>query len=618
MVSKLSVRKKMLLILGVVTFGLIANLIFVYEELNGTKSSYAETTKLTQTRVLISGTMIDSLQCGQALRNIYINKNDEKAIENFQGALTDLDSKLIALKSDELIAVSNGLEKFHILESYREIRNDFFRLLKKAKNKEQITQIDIEVNTVKFWRPFKNGLLEWQKANAKKTETLQKSFDSNLDYIKYLSLAVSMLLIIIASWIIIVVSNDIIKSLHQFKDGLFGFFDFLNKNRISTSHIVLTNDDEFGEMAKVINKNISKIEISISEDKIFIEDMSRFAKEFGSGNMLSKIEKDSKTPELAALKIIFTKMQYDLEHKIARNINTLLDILESYKKYDFTKRFPNAYGQVAISVNALGDEMSKLLLHSYEIGKTLEKTSTHLINNVEVLSASSNKSAVSLEETAAALEEVTSTIINNANNVIQMANYSQEVTISAQNGQKLATSASSSMDEITSQVDMINQAISVIDQIAFQTNILSLNAAVEAATAGESGKGFAVVAQEVRNLASRSAEAAKEIKDIVEKAKQKTLEGKETSAKMIIGYEQLLENITKTSQMIQEIAVASKEQESGITQINDAVANLDQQTQQNASIANETRDIALETDKFAKEIVKDAMLKNFNGKENID
>ncbi|MDX9744815.1 MAG: hypothetical protein RBT59_13420, partial [Arcobacteraceae bacterium] len=355
MVSRLSVRKKMFLVLGTVILGLITNLIFVYEELNEVKSGYTETAKLTKIRVLISGTVTDALQCGQALRNIYINKNDEKAIENFQVALTDLDSKLIALKSDELMAVSNGLEKFHILESYREVRNDFYRLLTKAKNKEQITQTDVEENTLKFWRPFKNGLLEWQKANTKKTENLQISFEKTLDYINYLNLTIFILLIIICSWIIAIVSNNIIYSLHQFKDGLFGFFDFLNKNQTSASHIVLTNDDEFGEMAKIINKNISKTEISISEDRIFIEDVSRFAKEFGDGNMLSKIEKESKTPELAELKIIFTKMQYDLEHKIARNINTLLDILESYKKYDFTKRFPNPYGQVAVSVNALGD-----------------------------------------------------------------------------------------------------------------------------------------------------------------------------------------------------------------------------------------------------------------------
>ncbi|MEW6551532.1 MAG: methyl-accepting chemotaxis protein [Campylobacterota bacterium] len=171
------------------------------------------------------------------------------------------------------------------------------------------------------------------------------------------------------------------------------------------------------------------------------------------------------------------------------------------------------------------------------------------------------------------------------------------------------------MDEITSQVSLINEAISVIDQIAFQTNILSLNAAVEAATAGEAGKGFAVVAGEVRNLASRSAEAAKEIKTLVENATAKANEGKGISNQMINGYEELLNNIAKTTQMIDEIATASKEQESGITQINDAITKLDQQTQQNASIASQTKDIATQTDSIAKNILSDVMTKDFIGKE---
>ena len=121
----------------------------------------------------------------------------------------------------------------------------------------------------------------------------------------------------------------------------------------------------------------------------------------------------------------------------------------------------------------------------------------------------------------------------------------------------------------------------------------------------------------MRNLASRSAEAAREIKTIVGNATSKANHGKSISYEMITGYEELLENITKTTQTIEEIARASKEQEAGITQINDAVTGLDRQTQQNATIAGETREIALETDTIAKEIVADAMKKEFVGKSEI-
>ena len=198
-----------------------------------------------------------------------------------------------------------------------------------------------------------------------------------------------------------------------------------------------------------------------------------------------------------------------------------------------------------------------------------------------------------------------------------MANLSSSVTKSASMGEKLANETNVSMDEINAQVTAINAAISVIDQIAFQTNILSLNAAVEAATAGEAGKGFAVVAQEVRNLASRSAEAAREIKDIVEKATIKANEGKEIASNMINGYKELNENISQTMNLISDIQNASKEQLLGIEQINDAVNSLDRQTQQNAAIASQTHDVAVLTDEIAKLVVSNANAKEFIGKNEV-
>ncbi|MBP6714132.1 MAG: CZB domain-containing protein [Aliarcobacter sp.] len=137
------------------------------------------------------------------------------------------------------------------------------------------------------------------------------------------------------------------------------------------------------------------------------------------------------------------------------------------------------------------------------------------------------------------------------------------------------------------EVSSIEAATSIIDQIAFQTNILSLNAAVEAATAGEAGKGFAVVAAEVRNLATRSGEAAKEINAIVQKAKLRANEGKEISNNMIEGYSILNKNIKNQIEIIKEVSNASKEQKQAIEQINDTVSELDQTTQQNASAASQ-------------------------------
>jgi methyl-accepting chemotaxis protein len=167
------------------------------------------------------------------------------------------------------------------------------------------------------------------------------------------------------------------------------------------------------------------------------------------------------------------------------------------------------------------------------------------------------------------------------------------------------------MDEINTEVNSIYEAITVIDQIAFQTNILSLNAAVEAATAGEAGKGFAVVAQEVRNLASRSAEAANEIKALVESATSKANDGKIISAQMIEGYENLNKHITKTISLIDDVSNASKEQMQGIEQINNAVTMLDKVTQENANEANSVANIANDVRTMADELVADAKTKKF-------
>ncbi|PKN14499.1 MAG: hypothetical protein CVU67_05320, partial [Deltaproteobacteria bacterium HGW-Deltaproteobacteria-24] len=191
------------------------------------------------------------------------------------------------------------------------------------------------------------------------------------------------------------------------------------------------------------------------------------------------------------------------------------------------------------------------------------------------------------------------------------------VSVSAEDGEQLANKTTLSMDSINNEVTAISEAITVIDQIAFQTNILSLNAAVEAATAGEAGKGFSVVAGEVRNLASRSAEAAKEIKELVEKATVKANEGKNISMKMIEGYNELKTNINETLSLIQGVESSSQEQKTGIEQINDAVSSLDRQTQQNASAANLSNEIAEKTQEIATKILSDVEEKEFVGKHDM-
>ena len=192
-----------------------------------------------------------------------------------------------------------------------------------------------------------------------------------------------------------------------------------------------------------------------------------------------------------------------------------------------------------------------------------------------------------------------------------MSDYANELTISANQGEKLANQTFSSIDDINFQVNAISEAIAVIDKIAFQTNILSLNAAVEAATAGEAGRGFAVVAQEVRNLASRSSEAANEIKNLVLNATKKSKEGKIIASEMITGYSHLNQNINNTLSLIKEVENAAKDEKLAMDQISDAINSLDKQTQINANIANQTNQIASETSELAKNVVSVVDSKQF-------
>ncbi len=306
-----------------------------------------------------------------------------------------------------------------------------------------------------------------------------------------------------------------------------------------------------------------------------------------------------------------------LQLKVCTNINDLSAALEKYAGLDFTHRIEGCNSEVTMGLNNLANIINEMLVENKANGLTLGQSSTILLQNVDTLNKNSNEAAAALEETAAAIEEITSNISNNTHNIIEMSKLASNVTDATAKGESLATQTTKAMTEIDNEVNAINEAISVIDQIAFQTNILSLNAAVEAATAGEAGKGFAVVAQEVRNLAARSAEAAGEIKHLVENATAKSNGGKKIADEMINGYETLNESISKTIELIKDVEMASKEQLTGIEQINDAVNNLDQQTQQNATIASQTHDVALNTDKISKLIVTDADAKQFIGKESV-
>jgi methyl-accepting chemotaxis protein len=430
-----------------------------------------------------------------------------------------------------------------------------------------------------------------------------------------LTIIISLVLFILAI-ITYTISRVVISPLTSLNDAIVN----LIKTKDTSSRIKVLSNDEIGDISNNFNLYLQSIEDGIKEDKVVIEEAEIVINRVKNGWYSQHIESSTSNPTVNQFKNSIN----DMIKATKKHIQDINQRLEEYAHLNYTNELKlegieksGVMELLVNDINKLRESITTTLIENKANGLTLQNSSNALLSNVDTLNTSSNEAAASLEETAAALEEITSNISSTTNNVIEMSNYASELNQSASTGQNLASQTTNAMDEINNEVTSISEAITVIDQIAFQTNILSLNAAVEAATAGEAGKGFAVVAQEVRNLAARSAEAANEIKTLVESATSKANQGKDIADKMIEGYNGLNENISRTIDLINDVETSSKEQQAGIIQINDTVNALDRQTQQNASVASDTKDIAVQTQSIAQEIVKDADEKEFNGKNEV-
>ena len=562
-----------------------------------------------------------------SIRDVVLSENRDSNL--FKNSIEDIKQlaefySKSAKSMDEIFSNKENFtaEELKILQKIKDVENTTLPIvdkiinLKLEKNDSEALNILINQGNPSFtnWLKVINEFINYQEERNHTFISKVKDVASEFSNTMIIFLLIA---IVLATAIAYFISKQLVDMVDKIQIGLQSFFDFLNKDSSTITPIDINTKDEFGKMANLVNRNIEKTKDTILEDDKFINAVSVFVQELKNGNNLAKFNLEVNTPMFKELKKSLEELQYYLEHTIARDINVLLNVLDKFKNKDYTARFPNPYASVAVTINELGDVICNILAENKSNGLTLEKSSNILLDNVNKLNISSNEAAASLEQTAAALEQITSNIRNNTQNIAQMAKYSNEITKSSSQGETLANKTTKAMDEINDQVNLVNEAISVIDQIAFQTNILSLNAAVEAATAGEAGKGFAVVAQEVRNLASRSAEAAKDIKNIVEEATLKANEGKDIANEMIDGYKELNNSISQTIVLISDVEMSSKEQLSGIEQINDAVNLLDQQTQQNASIATQTHNIANLTDNIAKLIVKNANEKEFIGKNEV-
>ena len=427
------------------------------------------------------------------------------------------------------------------------------------------------------------------------------------------SIIAGIISLLLVSLVLVLRTKILNENLTVISQGLGDFFKFLNKENNSPSKLNINTNDEFGLMAKDINQNITQIESNIIEENNLIVDLKEVVNEVGNGHIIKRIEKESNTQSLNDLKNLINQMLDNLEKLVGSNINELVSVIESYSKYDFTKNISqDNSGIIGKEVTAMNIMITSMLNANLQDGTTLENSSESLSQNVNLLSQNAIKQATSLEEISNSIDKITDTISSTNNKSQEMFKISSATKESSLQGKDFANQTASSIEEINEHVHSILEAITVIDQIAFQTNILSLNAAVEAATAGEAGKGFAVVAQEVRNLANKSAEAAKEIQNLVETATIKANEGKDISVKMIEGFEDLEAKIVQTNDLITDVTNSAKEQSIGMHQISDAVSSLDKFTQENSVIAQEASSISKQTNAIAIEVVASVEKNKFN------
>lgn len=346
-----------------------------------------------------------------------------------------------------------------------------------------------------------------------------------------------------------------LKPINAIQSGLNEFFDYLGHKKKGVARISVNTNDEFGQMARVLNSNIDKTRQMLEQDSKAVLQSVETAKRIEAGDLSARIIENPANPQLIELKNVLNNMLEILQNKVGSNLNEINRVFDSYMKLDFATEVKNAKGSVELVTNALGSEIRKMLQASSDFANSLNVASSDLFQAINSLNTASSTQAQSLAKTTKSIHGITKTMqdINEKTN------------------------------QVIAQSEDIKLVIGIIRDIADQTNLLALNAAIEAARAGEHGRGFAVVADEVRKLAERT---------------QKSLSEIEANTNMLI-------------ESINEVGVSIANQSDSVSQINEAVVHLQSITEENAGIARSSSNISTKVNHIAEEILADINKKKY-------
>ena len=382
-------------------------------------------------------------------------------------------------------------------------------------------------------------------------------FTTNTMPLLKIQLILAVLFIVILSafvYFLLKKSLNPIKTIQSKLDDLFKFVTYEAK---APSKLEVRSNDEFGEMSKAINENIDKVVAGIKKDSTMIDELNKVANLMIKGNLGAKIGSTPNNPSLNELKELLNKFFTS----ISANLKGITNVLSSYTKNDFTAKveineeLEADLKAMILGVSNMGEVICTMLNSNLNDAKMLEEKATTLALAMKELTQGASTQASSLQESAAAVEQMSSSM-----NAIS---------------QKTA--------DVIRQSDEIKNIITIIRDIADQTNLLALNAAIEAARAGEHGRGFAVVADEVRKLAERTQKSLGEIEA----------------------------NTNVLAQSINEMSESIKEQSEGINMINQSVAQIDHLTKENVVIANQANEVTSDVDNMAKTIVSEVRKNKF-------